>query len=1194
MAAIRQARNAITKLTITLRDMVYPAPLILKIPGKPGAPDPTPTTSSGDMSSTSDDHIKDTGTARRDTTTLRPAQAWTLETITQTWHNVLRIFDKINTIVDSNLHKEALQVVTDTMDLLLDAEISALYEELTDTSRPKPLELVDIFGPWLFEACALPNKYLAGKANAYATLGRLVCRHHHNRLPLSFMVHYYRILLQGLSEPENTQCTSEIIVYSSDIFALGFEGSSILIPAYLDAIQYILFGNPKPAPSALVQRKALTIVCSLICLTPHLQGVEIPLFTKDEHDKQTKFSCEQAKEKVSTILCDTLSLPGSSQEMKIMCLWGLSVAIVEELAADHPSKASVEMWVERILSMTTFEDSAVVDSACDSLNTVSKTYDALMLLNPNLPLSVISTLICNVTNKMTGYAQTTSETERDLAEKLVTKHLQVLLDWIILAPTDLFNDASRARALFEAIELCLFGQKLSASSSSLASSSPTASGESNQLTITPSSSSESIQPPPSPPSSSSAFTSFWAMFSSLHTSPSHRSQAIRMGAETLLFTLNNHFNLFPPKEGPVIMHSVLKEHEDEEETDMSKCLYYIWNGWSIISLQPLPPTDLPPPPPLLTGSGKSSKDGSGGKKKKKGGKKSNRASSSPLSSRSGSLGGSNSTSNRGFGASPLRARIILRDPTGKYSWESCLAFDKLVPLVPVEACPSLFIPHASSSSSSSSSSGKSSGGGEAPRTPKKSSTYKRNKAVAPFYSAEVDESGIDKLEELLKYLGEKHTDCLPSYGNALNIPAPAEEQFQKDFRTYEQQLLVQAKEDRSGAFESLKKLGSYAIQPRAPTAPGWSPAFHSCRLLLSHLGFLAVEENENTFFQMPDITLVQANEKVRRSLSQLDKASVRELLKVGVIYVKEGQETQQVILRNDRESRSPLYTDFIESVAWTTRLKHHLGYLGGLDRILLSTGEDTPYYADHRLELILHDITSMPTDPEDRQQILKKRHVGNDIVHIVYSEHSRDYRPLTITSQFNDAHIVIYPLRNGLFRTQVFRKEKVALFGPVLDGMVLSKKVLGLLVRQTAINANQYVRNIMQGYEHPYPTRRRYVAEFAEKFSVGREDEANFLGEVWRRNEPKATISGGGAAGGGSLLQQSNSGISATGHITTVATPPGTPASSSASGSGSPVGAAMMAAAAVVGAAAASSSVASPLSSSASGTAVAQAAESKE
>jgi len=49
-------------------------------------------------------------------------------------------------------------------------------------------------------------------------------------------------------------------------------------------------------------------------------------------------------------------------------------------------------------------------------------------------------------------------------------------------------------------------------------------------------------------------------------------------------------------------------------------------------------------------------------------------------------------------------------------------------------------------------------------------------------------------------------------------------------------------------------------------------------------------------------------------------------------------------------------------------------------------------------------------------------------VQIIWSEHKRDYNPSTITSQFNDAHVIIYPLSNGLFRIQVYKKDKVSFF----------------------------------------------------------------------------------------------------------------------------------------------------------------------
>jgi hypothetical protein len=92
-----------------------------------------------------------------------------------------------------------------------------------------------------------------------------------------------------------------------------------------------------------------------------------------------------------------------------------------------------------------------------------------------------------------------------------------------------------------------------------------------------------------------------------------------------------------------------------------------------------------------------------------------------------------------------------------------------------------------------------------------------------------------------------------------------------------------------------------------------------------------------------------------------------------------------------------------------------------------------PYYANAIMEVVFHEITSMPTNPTDPQQIHKKRHVGNDIVHIIYSEHSSDYDPTTITSQFNDAHVIVYPLPNGLYRIQIYRKENVRIAAFVLS-----------------------------------------------------------------------------------------------------------------------------------------------------------------
>jgi hypothetical protein len=73
----------------------------------------------------------------------------------------------------------------------------------------------------------------------------------------------------------------------------------------------------------------------------------------------------------------------------------------------------------------------------------------------------------------------------------------------------------------------------------------------------------------------------------------------------------------------------------------------------------------------------------------------------------------------------------------------------------------------------------------------------------------------------------------------------------------------------------------------------------------------------------------------------------RELQKIGVIYVKRGQEDQNTILRNDKASRSPLFSEFIHALGWTVPVANHLGYTGGLDRLNRTTGAP-------RLLLLIH------------------------------------------------------------------------------------------------------------------------------------------------------------------------------------------------------------------------------------------------
>ena len=97
------------------------------------------------------------------------------------------------------------------------------------------------------------------------------------------------------------------------------------------------------------------------------------------------------------------------------------------------------------------------------------------------------------------------------------------------------------------------------------------------------------------------------------------------------------------------------------------------------------------------------------------------------------------------------------------------------------------------------------------------------------------------------------------------------------------------------------------------------------------------------------------------------------MLKIGVIYVKQGQDSQRAILRNDTQSE--LYSEFIRGLGWMIDIATHRGYLGGLDP-KLTTGTHCPYYATSTMEAVFHEVTSMPTNPSDEQQIHKVLHIS--------------------------------------------------------------------------------------------------------------------------------------------------------------------------------------------------------------------------
>jgi len=82
-------------------------------------------------------------------------------------------------------------------------------------------------------------------------------------------------------------------------------------------------------------------------------------------------------------------------------------------------------------------------------------------------------------------------------------------------------------------------------------------------------------------------------------------------------------------------------------------------------------------------------------------------------------------------------------------------------------------------------------------------------------------------------------------------------------------------------------------------------------------------------------------------------------------------------------------------------------------------------------------------------------------------------------------HILITPLQNGLFRLRTLIDGRPLMIGPILDNMVVSRYLLGDLVRRTAYYAYHFINSSTAAdytYENPCTIRQRQIEKIAQKY----------------------------------------------------------------------------------------------------------------
>lgn len=259
-------------------------------------------------------------------------------------------------------------------------------------------------------------------------------------------------------------------------------------------------------------------------------------------------------------------------------------------------------------------------------------------------------------------------------------------------------------------------------------------------------------------------------------------------------------------------------------------------------------------------------------------------------------------------------------------------------------------------------------------------------------------------------------------------------------------------------------LSNIANCPSSPLLP-WP----QCRRLVDQLALLSWERRGK-------VTLLNSSDRVKRELRNLDSQRCRETHKIAVIYVAEGQEDKNSILLNKCGSKA--FEAFVAGLGWEVDLQTHAGFRGGLQSNG-STGTSAPYYCTPLCEVIFHVSTRIPASEDQADSLTRKlRHLGNDEIHIVWSEHWRDYRRGIIPTEFGDVLIVIYPVAalTDMYRIEVIRKGDVQFFGPLYTGCVVHSSLLPSLVRATAINASRAQRLNVPFYQTFFEERANCLA----------------------------------------------------------------------------------------------------------------------
>jgi len=194
---------------------------------------------------------------------------------------------------------------------------------------------------------------------------------------------------------------------------------------------------------------------------------------------------------------------------------------------------------------------------------------------------------------------------------------------------------------------------------------------------------------------------------------------------------------------------------------------------------------------------------------------------------------------------------------------------------------------------------------------------------------------------------------------------------------------------------------------------------------------------------------IPPNVSIRAELLELEKSFLYPNHNIGVLYVAARNQTEDEMFSNrlsdtelppnhsDGSGVDPIrysqkFNKFLALMGQRIQLYGWKGYSGGLDtKNTQTTGKETVYTSFKGHNIIFHVSTLLPYHHDDTQRLERKRHLGNDILLIVFLEDmDSSFDPTLMRTQFNNVYGVIAVDNSSRVRLEFATKEGTLPYGP--------------------------------------------------------------------------------------------------------------------------------------------------------------------